>query len=286
MSCRGVVGIALGTYVAAFGFLPRVAASSVVINEFSVEPINAQWVELYNTGSAAVDISGWILDDQGSESTKYSIDTNTILPPLTCVVFVSGNFNFNKSSSDKARLLNGQTEEDAYSYAKSPGEGITFARIPDGNPVWATASASPGGLNSTGDPCLPPPTPTQTPTPSATPKPAATATSAPSSTPSHTVAPSHTPTEAAKHAVTRVPTKRIVSDILGIYTVASDASSVVSPAETLIGTDAAESAGNMSTLVFPLLLIGTGTGLLALAVSLQKTDVWKTHITTKKNPDL
>ncbi len=286
MSCRSVVGIVLGTFAAAFWFLPRVAASSVVINEFSVEPVNAQWVELYNTGSAAVDISGWVLDDEGSESTKYSIGSNTFLPPSACVVFVSGNFNFNKSSSDKARLLNGQTEEDAYSYAKSPGEGITFVRMPDGNQVWATASASPGSLNSTGDPCLPPPTPTQTPSPTATPKPAATATVSPSSTPSHTAAPSHTPTSGMTRTATRVPTKRIVSDILGIYTVASDTSSVVSPAETLIGTDAAESAGNMNTLVFPLLLIGTGTGLLALAVSLQKTDVWKTHITTKKNPDL
>ena len=284
MSCRGVVGIALGTVIAAFGFLPRTLASSVVINEFSVEPVTSQWVELYNSGPAPADISGWILDDQGSESTKYTVDNNTVLPPLTCVVFVSGNFNFNKSSSDKARLLNGQIEEDAYSYAKSPGEGITFARIPDGGQSWATASASPGSLNSTGDPCLPASTPTQTPSPTATPKPSATATSASTSTPSHTAAPSHTPTTGTtKRAAAQLPTKRMVSDILGTYDVATDASSVASPAGSGAEKDATVSAGSEHTLVFSLLFIGTGTGLLALAVSLQKTEIWKAHLGQKKD---
>ena len=282
MSCRSVVGIVLGTFAAAFWFLPRVAASSVVINEFSVEPVTSQWVELYNAASSETDISGWVLDDEGSESTKYTISEHTILPPFACIVFTSGNFNFNKSSADGARLLSGAALMDSYSYAKSPGEGITFARIPDGDPAWATASASPGSLNHTGDPCLPPPTPTQTPTQTATPKPAATATSAPSPTPSHSTSPTHTPTSGTTRTVTRMPTKRIVSDILGIYTVASDASSASDPA-IIAGTDATASARSEHSLVFSLLFIGTGTGLLALAVSLQKTDIWKAQIATKKN---
>ena len=145
MSCLRIFGaILIGLLVP----ISSAIASDVVINEFQIDPSTLQWVELYNNGSSSVDISGWIIDDNGSPSTKYTIADNTMLPSHTCLVFTSGNFNFNISSADSARLLAGETVLDSYAYPKSPGSNTSFLRLPDGVGEWATASATPGSFNS------------------------------------------------------------------------------------------------------------------------------------------
>lgn len=284
MPCRYFLILSLISCVFALGFVSRVRASGISINEFSVEPVTTQWVELYNGGSSSVDISGWVLDDEGSVSTKYTISSGTVMVPGVCLVFSSGNFSFNKSSADGAKLLSGDTVLDTYSYAKSPGEGISFSRLPDGSGTWATASASPGSFNSTGDPCVPPATPTATPSLAHTPTP--TITQPPTSTPVPAV--TATPARVVPTQTPRVtgvirPTKQRVSDILGIQDVASKGAGAVGAEDMRDDGLATPPPGTLARpVVFSLLFVGTGTGLLATALALQKTDVWKMHLNRKK----
>lgn len=179
-----------------FLFTPTVfSVSPIVINEFLVEPV--QQVEIYNTATESADISGWYVDDSGG-TTFGTLPSNIVLGPNECYVF-SENINLNKSSTDTIRLFSKTASPtdlsaeliDSYSYSKSPGEGISWGRIPDGNATWATGSANLGLFNSTLTSCLP--APTQTPTPSPTPVPSPTPTTAPTITPSPTLSPINTP---------------------------------------------------------------------------------------------
>lgn len=77
---------------------------AVVINEFLADNQDGirdaaghrhDWIELKNTGVAAVDISGWYLTDSSANLTKFQIPTNgalsTLDPGEILLVFASGN---------------------------------------------------------------------------------------------------------------------------------------------------------------------------------------------------
>ena len=133
-----------------------------------IEPDQA--VELLNVGTESADISGWYIDDSGG-TTFYTIPQNSILYSNACLVF-SGSFNLNKTSSDSIRLFNSNfapTDSnavlvDSFSYSSSPGQNISYSRIPDASDNWATASASLNQFNESGQSCLVVPTSTPTPT--------------------------------------------------------------------------------------------------------------------------
>ena len=125
------------------------------------------------------------------------------------------------------------------------------------------------------------------------PDPTATLTPSPSLTPTLTIAPTSQPTGTPIVSATRVPTLMPtvvirptnpgVSDILGAQQVASqDADIPGLPGSDVvkIGTPSGNTA---RPVVFSLLFIGTGTGLLAVALALQKTDLWKTHIDQQRH---
>lgn len=269
---------------ACFIFLVQpVYAADVVINEFQIEPTNIQWVELYNTGSSGQDISGWIIDDDsGGSSSKYTVPAGTFLPPNTCITFDSGSFDWNKSTPDSARLLNGDIVLDSYSYTASPGDGISFGRSPDGTGSWITySSTTKGKLNSNGVLCLAP-TPTPTVTPTDSPTPSLTPTKTP--TPTHTPSPTNSPTSAPSTTSTNTPTqtKAISStptrapspmpsatttgEILGL----SD-SGFATPANTLVATP----SGTLKPFIISFALIGAGFGILSLLVLWQKRDLFR-----------
>lgn len=148
------------------------AEHSILLNEIHIDS-SPQSVELINIGEESEDISNWYIDDSGG-TTFYTIPEDSILQPNSCLVF-SSSFNFNKTSFDMVRLFNDiapptSTEAaliDTFLYDKSPGEGISYARIPDGENNWTTASATLGKFNQTELSCVVEPTkiPTLTPTP-------------------------------------------------------------------------------------------------------------------------
>jgi hypothetical protein len=143
-----------------------------VLNEVAIQP--NQVVELYNTASTSADISSWYIDD-ASGSTYYTIPSQTILAPRSCLLF-SADFNFNKSSADTVRLFDNigpPTSTSAklvesYSYPRAHDSGYSFIKKPDGGSEWQASISSLGLFNESLTSCVPSPTPTPSPTETAT----------------------------------------------------------------------------------------------------------------------
>lgn len=166
------------------------AVQSIVINEFQTS--SPQTVELYNSGTETVNLSGWHIDDSGG-STFYTIDDAAILAPGKCISF-EASFGFNTATADTVRLFTAVATPaatnaelvDAFGYDKFIDVGKTMQRIPDGSSIWVSGAPSIGRFNLTGASCLQPPSPTPTPSPTRTPTPTKTPTLHPTQTPTAT----------------------------------------------------------------------------------------------------
>ena len=117
--------------------------------------VNEDWIELYNNGATAVDISGLKLLDNDNKNTKYSIPTGTILAPGAYLAITEAAFKFGLGSSDSARLFaaNGTTVLDTYTWTTHAT--TTYGRCPNGTGSFVTTlSPSKGTANNC--PVLPP----------------------------------------------------------------------------------------------------------------------------------
>lgn len=168
--------------------------AQIVINEFDILA-SPQKVELLNTSTNTVDISGWHLDDSGG-TTYSTIPTQTPLPPTACAV-ITGNFFLNTTTADSIRLFDASAPPtsgqavliDTYAYTSFPVSGETFTRIPDGIGAFSLQPNSMGLTNVTRELCSLPSSPTPTPTPLPT-----IITPTPTTSTNLTPSPSHTPT--------------------------------------------------------------------------------------------
>ncbi len=129
------------------------------INEIGINQ-TPQFIELVNSSSESADISLWYLDDSGG-STYFTIPAETVISPLSCMVF-SYDFNLNKSSPDAVRLFNTTAPPtsssavliDSFAYKQNPGESVSFVRLPDGENNWTTAASSFGKWNTSQTNCI------------------------------------------------------------------------------------------------------------------------------------
>ncbi|GEM_PF-2086271 len=188
-------------------FLPKIAnAADVVMNEFLVDPDNSQWIELFNKSDTTIDITGWVIDDDGG-SQKFTVLQATLMGPQEYKVFESSLFNFNRTSRDTARLLSASGDVlDAYAYSKGPGENKTFGRGKDGEENWVVFSSTTKGSSNTEGNIEATPTPTNSPTPN----PSKTPTPTPTKVPTPTKIPTDKPVSPAKNPTalkTPTPTK-------------------------------------------------------------------------------
>ena len=163
---------------------PRPLSNAVVLNEVMIHPgsdwngdgvasADDEYIEVFNTGAEAVDLTGWKLDD-GREGGGYTLEPGTGIGPRAFLVVVR-RFGLNDAGADSARLLwpDGRTVS-ALLYSGAPGTDIPWARYPDGGSSWRNdLSPSPGRANPPPAPVTPAPTitPTPTKTPTVTPIP-------------------------------------------------------------------------------------------------------------------
>ncbi len=112
--------------------------SNIVINEFLPAPStgNSEWVELYNKGASAVDLSGWRVDDiLGGGASPYRIPDGTIIEGNGYVVF-ERTFGLN-NTGDTVNLIDPEGEViDSYEYTRDPGRNNSIGRLPDGADNW------------------------------------------------------------------------------------------------------------------------------------------------------
>ena len=111
----------------------------VKVNEVeSSGGVPGDWVELYNTGTFAVDLSGFIFRD-GDDTHAYVLPAGTIVAAGGFVVLDEAQFGFGLGTADSARLFDGATLVD--SYAWTAHAATTYGRCPDGTGAFATTTA-------------------------------------------------------------------------------------------------------------------------------------------------
>ncbi len=105
------------------------------------------WVELYNTGSSPVDISGLVFRDN-NDSNGYTIPAGTTIAAGGFYVLDEAAFGFGLGGADSARLFDqSNTLLDAYTWAAHAG--TTYGRCADGTGDFtATVGATKGSTNS------------------------------------------------------------------------------------------------------------------------------------------
>ena len=133
--------------------------AQVVINELSAANINGptdsfgereDWIELYNTGGAAVDLSGWYLSDSQTNNTKWQVPPGTSIPANgRLMVFCSarntvaaGNphpsFKLTQSQGDRAVLSDASGNiVDNFQFSDPTQADHSWGRTTDGAATWS-----------------------------------------------------------------------------------------------------------------------------------------------------
>jgi len=133
------------------------AAPTVVINEVeSKDGVPVDWIELKNTGSASVDLSGFVLRDN-KDADAVVVPTGSVVDPggyYTVDVDVSGGFGLGDSDSARLFLPDGTTLVDSYTWTVHAT--TTYGRCPDGSGAFTTTASS--TKNAANDCAAPAPT--------------------------------------------------------------------------------------------------------------------------------
>ncbi|MEV0533988.1 lamin tail domain-containing protein [Kitasatospora sp. NPDC050463] len=124
------------------------AAADIRINEVVTTGDVDDSIELYNRGTATVDLSGWILKDNDNGS-KYAIAAGTTLAPGGFRAF-DVHAAFGLGSADKARLYlpNGSTLVDSFGWSEHSAP--SWSRCPDGSGSFGKAALTLGAANACG----------------------------------------------------------------------------------------------------------------------------------------
>lgn len=138
------------------------ASASIVINEMLSNPVSDwngngevsgmddEFVELFNSGSEPVDISGYVLMDTVFRSTpgEFKLPDGTIIKPgefLTINVTESSVFQGNDGDCIKLFDAAGSLVDEKEYNATEPD--VSFARIPDGEDWKESTTPTPGKSN-------------------------------------------------------------------------------------------------------------------------------------------
>ncbi|MFM1942668.1 MAG: hypothetical protein RI897_1650 [Verrucomicrobiota bacterium] len=125
---------------------------AVVINEYLAHTDLPQvdYIELYNTGSAEVDLSGCVVTDDPSTN-RYVIPSGTTLGAGTHLLLEEGTLGFRLSAAGETLYFvkaGGSRVIDAVKYGAQEN-GVASGRVPDGAPVFRRLAApTPGGANA------------------------------------------------------------------------------------------------------------------------------------------
>jgi hypothetical protein len=121
------------------------AATTVKVNEVeSNGGTPGDWVELVNTGTAPVDLAGYVFRDN-DDTRGYVLPAGTSIPAGGFLVLDEAQFGFGLGAADAARLFapGGATVVD--SYAWTAHAATTYARCPDGVGAFRTSTSSTKG---------------------------------------------------------------------------------------------------------------------------------------------
>ncbi|MDP2292833.1 MAG: lamin tail domain-containing protein [Actinomycetota bacterium] len=120
----------------------------VVLNEIeSSGGTPGDWVELYNPGPSASDVSGWVLRDS-NDASAYAIPAGTVVPSGGYLVLDEAQFGFGLGGADSARLFRADGAlHDSYTWTSHAA--VTYGRCPNAiGAMGATFAVTKGAANS------------------------------------------------------------------------------------------------------------------------------------------
>ncbi len=127
-------------------------SDQVIVNEFLPNPAgtdtNAEFIELYNQGKAAVNLSGWKIDDEDGGSSPYTISEGTSIAAGGYLVFYNSDTKISiNNSGDAVRLISPDEKiADEQRYEGSAKDDQSYARDDLGSFQW-TNTLTPGKKN-------------------------------------------------------------------------------------------------------------------------------------------
>lgn len=129
-----------GTFVVTVSSPPAIRINEVESNGGTP----GDWVELYNAGATAVDVSGWGFRDNDTTHTIYKLPSGTTIAAGAYLLVEEAAFGFGLGAPDEARLYNqfGATV-DVYSWTAHAL--TTYGRCPSGAGAFVTTTASTKG---------------------------------------------------------------------------------------------------------------------------------------------
>jgi flagellar hook assembly protein FlgD len=154
--------------LATFALFAGSAHAAVYINEILPNPVGTdngfEYVEIYNSGPNAVDMTGWAIDDAvtiGQAIVRARIPEDFFVSCSTNPVIQPGEFRLVGMQGAQAVLNN--TGDDVYlvssrvlaptvihavTYPQPPGEGVVWAPIPNGTGTFAWRNQTPCASNA------------------------------------------------------------------------------------------------------------------------------------------
>lgn len=164
---------------------PRCLSAQVILNELHPFPSTGpDWIELFHSGGAEVDLTGWSLWDAASQLNVTPDMDEVIVAAGEHLVFEVGT---RLNNGGDTVILKNQHGEivDQVSYTNA-ASNMSWARTPDGGEEWSQQVSSRGTVNAL-------PSPSPTPTASPTPSPSSSPSSSPGPSPLPTPSPSPSP---------------------------------------------------------------------------------------------
>lgn len=129
---------------------PAQAADRPTVRINEVESSDGEpgdWVEIVNTGSATVDVSGWVVKDDDDDHAYTIGKKKTLAPGAFLALDVEDSFGL--GDKDSARLYDGSTLVDSATWTGHAD--TTYGRCPDGTGAFASTKApTKGAANACG----------------------------------------------------------------------------------------------------------------------------------------
>ncbi len=160
-------------FAISFLFAVNIISAQVKINEYSASNSgatildnkgnNSDWIELFNAGASATNISGWTLSDDPLLPTKYMLPAGTSIPasgflriwcsgngdPANASGHIHTNFKLTQCNGDWIVLKNGGIIVDSLQLKRTQALH-SRGRFPDGNTTWKIFTAPTPNLTNTG----------------------------------------------------------------------------------------------------------------------------------------
>ncbi len=117
------------------------ATTTVKINEIeSSGGVPGDWIELFNTGTVAADISGYVIADGNPSNTPYVLPSGTVVPAGEYLVLEQSAFIFGLGGDDAVNFFapGGSTLVDSYAWQSAAS--TTYGRCPNGTGDFTTTS--------------------------------------------------------------------------------------------------------------------------------------------------